>query len=695
MKNLLLLISIALWFPTLTIAQNNEAIQLYKVKGTGQTTGHIITLSVKNNSDRPIRIKPQIFYIPSDGRYQSYVGQIPEGITILPGQSVEIPVKGYCTDISRPPVPAGIDVPNISNWVPVEEINRPNPSTVGDPVSILPHPPVPEFSVADTFKIISSRGFTRTNKRPNSGITATWPGTNIPIRGKIDPDRFPADFAALQVEYVSRVQGTTDSLINIDALITPFLDNPQKNRDATGQQVVWIIMDALTRGTYVKDDFAENVYEQFKQTTGMSVAALPEDQKEKVDVGVDQFWTAFKATGIEAKVINVPEEGHTPANSPGISAPASNCSCNTCKVVEPLRLFNAKTGTEILGNKIPWYVDKIRTKAPVVISDCPSGCNEVNRAYTLEIISYMQKGRHHTWSTLPEEIQVQGAGEIRFRMRYYCECDGQRCGEGNLERTVYLTESNDCCDRIRSQNSGELRFDFNDGSARIHRNQIILNLNNGTQEVFDFDFNLEAVFCNLNENQIYASLQHLAAQQTGNGNVAEYFNSQDISLDHPTDIADTQPWYGLQFSKNVNGQEIAIGITIDKASCKYDLQILYGDQLYEHAGPPNFTAGELVLMISRLDQPQNQSFWHQAMRILGQLSRAKEHGMQSSYRGAYQSFLQQLNRHIDVLLNDPAYASWRNDLIQLRRTATRALASGDFNSLEQVLRDMMPMFNRG
>src|SRR5687767_5393122 len=93
-----------------------------KATGTGQTTGHVATLSVTNSTGSPLKINPQICFIPSDGKYQPYIVVIP-GHTFPPGTTT-LPLDGYCADVHSPPVPGGNDMPPVEEWIPVG-----NPST--------------------------------------------------------------------------------------------------------------------------------------------------------------------------------------------------------------------------------------------------------------------------------------------------------------------------------------------------------------------------------------------------------------------------------------------------------------------------------------------------------------------------------------------------------------------------------------
>ena len=106
-----------------------EGVEVLSAKGTGRTTGHVISLVVVNTGSQPASLPPTTFYIPSSGQYQSYVGRIVPGPAVPPGATQTIQVTGYCADVHRPPVPDGMDAPPISAWQapegPVDQINIP------------------------------------------------------------------------------------------------------------------------------------------------------------------------------------------------------------------------------------------------------------------------------------------------------------------------------------------------------------------------------------------------------------------------------------------------------------------------------------------------------------------------------------------------------------------------------------------
>ena len=153
-------------------SNQKKGIQI-KPRGTGQTTGHIATLTIENKSNYSLQILPQTCYIPSDGKYQSYVGRIPDGIEIAPGQTAEVPVWGYCTDVRMPPVPMGENMPPITDWIPVglpSNITA-TPKFPGDiaPVYLADSEPVPSFEPSHISDIISSPGYSPSKTKTFDG----------------------------------------------------------------------------------------------------------------------------------------------------------------------------------------------------------------------------------------------------------------------------------------------------------------------------------------------------------------------------------------------------------------------------------------------------------------------------------------------------------------------------------------------
>lgn len=355
MKSLPYYLILSLSLTILSLAAQGSAVRI-STTGTGQTTGHIANLSITNNSDQPVNLASGWFFIPATDRYQSYVGYIPPGITIAPGQTVPVPVQGYCTNVHTPPVPYGVSMTDFKDWVLVSDTPSAAPTssepTVPEPMNppggsttmetrLVPNRVVPAFSPDDIPGIINSpayRGTTEETEQSTGGITITYPGTTIPINAVIDFDKAPEYCAPLVVDIVMQIQDAVTIIQNDPTVTTPFSNAPLREREALIQQTIWIVTSALTEDEYTIEDFTENTYRQFTQATGTTVTALDKEDREELDSGVTDFWNAFTAVGIEAKVLSVQGEGsNTQPNSPDSESvesvvveaeTAADCQCD-------------------------------------------------------------------------------------------------------------------------------------------------------------------------------------------------------------------------------------------------------------------------------------------------------------------------------------------------------------------------------
>lgn len=314
-------------------SESDNPLKILSSKGTGRTTGHIGTVAVKNTGDKPVRVTGQSFFIPSNGKHQSYAGSIGGGEVIGPGETAELPVHGYCTDVHKPPVPSGEPMQSPDTWVPV---SLPPSVTIGDPpmipepmnpppasgsepmpVPVLPMPPADPFTPDDIPGIVGSPGYTPRTSEDVPDYPVIWPSTGTPVDGTVDINRDPGLTGPVVVQIVADIEDAADVIQNDETIVTPFSGTPERERESIIQQTIWITMGTLTGRPYKKDDFAANVYDQFETNTGVPVASLPEEDKEQVDAGVGDFWNAFVATGVEAKVLR--ENDDTPRTSPGES----------------------------------------------------------------------------------------------------------------------------------------------------------------------------------------------------------------------------------------------------------------------------------------------------------------------------------------------------------------------------------------
>lgn len=267
--------------------------------GTGQTTGHIATLSITNSSGSAIKINPQTCYIPSDGKYQPYVATLP-GTSVPPGTS-SIFIEGYCANVYARPVPAYNALPPVSDWIPVIQ---PGIDIQQGGTNILSTPAVPAFIPEDIQSLIKTPGYTPFTITSSTSISTTWPNTNSPFEGTIALTSHPKPFAPVLVEALQQISKAFDQLKLSGDINTPFSAEPQKEREAVIQQTFWIYTARITGLPYQKEDFREKVIKQLEDHTDTNVKSLSAEEMEKLERGIDAFWNTFTNVRIEAKLLN-------------------------------------------------------------------------------------------------------------------------------------------------------------------------------------------------------------------------------------------------------------------------------------------------------------------------------------------------------------------------------------------------------
>ncbi|MCO5292903.1 MAG: hypothetical protein M9959_14365 [Chitinophagaceae bacterium] len=263
-----------------------EKLATVKATGTGRTTGHIATLSVHNNSDKPIDAQIGPFFIPSGGQYQPYIVPRKSLVNVQPGQTATVPIEGYCADIHRLPVPAGNAMPPISEWI-----------------VLAPNEGIKHNWAPSTDKGWTSLPSTGNTKATDSRPQLLVPGTDKPLTHTIDINKYPTEAAPVLLEAINQISESYDKMAKKGAINTPFSGNPEKERESVIQQTFWIYTAALTGTVYKLSDFEKKTHEQFEKSTGNKVSGLKTEQKKELDKGVNDFWNTFQAVGAEAKVI--------------------------------------------------------------------------------------------------------------------------------------------------------------------------------------------------------------------------------------------------------------------------------------------------------------------------------------------------------------------------------------------------------
>ncbi len=285
--------------------------QEIKIVGTGQTTGHIATITVTNNSNTPYLFKLGPAIIPTKefktesglkkSQPQMHTGNINR--EIAPGETAEIPVTGFCLDVRKPALPAGEFFPPFDNWITAIPTS-PEPVNPGSFSDILPGDTLPSGYI---FQNINNTGLNNPVPIPEPLYPKklTYPGTDKPFNYKIDISEHPEDAALVLFPMVNNIISTYDSLNNLDLISTPFSGNAEMQHDAVIQQTIWMATSILQGEPYSKEDFTKNMSTQFEESSGVKIEEAPDEQKKQFNQGIDQFWSTFELVGEKAKVINV------------------------------------------------------------------------------------------------------------------------------------------------------------------------------------------------------------------------------------------------------------------------------------------------------------------------------------------------------------------------------------------------------
>jgi hypothetical protein len=261
--------------------------------GTGETTGQIAMLSVRNTAAEGIWLQVQPFYIPSNGRNQDYVAPGGDSIYLPPGERKEVPLSGYCGDIRKPPVPSGGQTP----------LPLPRPSSGLSPEEV----------VQDLQDFI--------NERP-----LLFP------RLRIAPGHIP--FPAYW-ELLDRVK----ELVKEAARTTSAEDHPVTHMFLTQQpeeviqQSFWYVMEGFYGRTYQEEAFRDKMDEQFEVLLGQPVSESSEEVKESVEAGTADLWQLISMTGESAKISTPstrPTEEYIEENKEPV-----NCMIDSWLTVDP------------------------------------------------------------------------------------------------------------------------------------------------------------------------------------------------------------------------------------------------------------------------------------------------------------------------------------------------------------------------
>ncbi|MBI5858823.1 MAG: hypothetical protein HZB42_14420 [Sphingobacteriales bacterium] len=641
---------IILLLPFRLIAQD-KLLQncVIKATGTGKTTGSVVAMSIYNPTDKEIKGLLGPYCIPSDGQYQPYIVPEIKLVTVPSHGTVDVKLYGFCTDITKPAATEKDEL-KPAEWIMIDP-------TVGQDVSL------------------------RTVPMPETNPRATAP---FLLKALID------------------IGDKYDQLKNEGKITTPFSGNPEKEREAIIQQTFWIYTSELRQKAYTKEQFGTRTYEQYEEKTNIKPITLPTDKKQQLDKGIDDFWNTFQAVGKEAKVLETkPEEKPF---TPQISGPeVKPCDCGECRLVEGQRIqvYLDRNGERLEGDSIPWCNDQVFIDRPEVLSTCtPEECPPTrvfDIRYTITYKDKQYSAPPSAWQkygySLVSAPKMEHQGEMLIEFRYKCFCAGKFCASETITRRLYFIEKNNCCDSIRTKNNGQLKFNINGGSVSISGNKLTVNVPPNSPESFDFDFNLEAIFCNLTDDLVFSELLKLMESKTSGGKTTEFHSSRSVGMGGPSTDPGMSRYYGFGFSKNVNDHEISVFFSVDEKTCSFDVSVFIDDKIYEFSAPPYLSPAQLMTMSNTLGYPFSNQTWTNAMLILSHLSRAHQYKQDAKYMTALRNFLGMLSTKANGLMQTTNNQQLKNDLKTLIDAIPDAIAHGDFNALHDIADKMMPILN--
>ncbi|HPQ98390.1 MAG TPA: Ig-like domain-containing protein [Saprospiraceae bacterium] len=284
-----------LLFPAFLLAQQSaaksKAPELLLALGTGQSSGHIATLYIKNEAPESVRLQPATYYIPALRGFQSYVGSLDDVTTIGPDTVQSIPLYGYCTDVHRAPAPGGMAM-SIADWILVSAASDSALTT------LQPGPRVKPFSGVDR----EALSFSGTPKTNTEAPAICWPDNHQQIGVMINPDADAKSSAALIVMMVQQIEAQVPIMQSNSSLVTPYHGMPEAERLGVTQHAIWLSIGALTGKAYTLEDFTKSMNKLWREQAG----DLPADEKMAGDQALEktlpviwqQFVTVAQAAGV-------------------------------------------------------------------------------------------------------------------------------------------------------------------------------------------------------------------------------------------------------------------------------------------------------------------------------------------------------------------------------------------------------------
>jgi hypothetical protein len=292
---------------------------------TGETTGHIGNLSIDNPSKENLVFRLLPCFIPSSGNHQSYVLPYPIVTTVPAGETVTVPLRGYCADVFTPPVPSDELLPPIDTWIMKDE-------SMFGPGGIIPERYFENSGITSMPQngqtlhdqhltviqfLVSQPDIGGINKYIAAQSETSGPiqviANHITNYDQSIPDVFPIllstgpspswVIAPLIIDAAEKIISEVKRMQEDGVIKTPFSGHPAKEYETIIQHTIWIYTAALRGQDYSFGDFKVKLIEQFTEATGIPIQEIPKERKAEVEKGASSFWDAFIRIGTQAKVI--------------------------------------------------------------------------------------------------------------------------------------------------------------------------------------------------------------------------------------------------------------------------------------------------------------------------------------------------------------------------------------------------------
>ncbi|TVR54712.1 MAG: hypothetical protein EA425_01460 [Puniceicoccaceae bacterium] len=194
---------------------------------------------------------------------------------VAAGDSVSVELEGYCTDVRKPAPDAGTPLPP-GRWTP----------------GMMP---LPERFRAPPRSQSPARGA--------PVLAATFPGELRTIEAHWEPDDHPSFTTALLLRCLERIGPALSRLRDSDTFVTPYSDEPEKERRILTQQVLWLYLALIRDHVYGKSAFEAALARQLEQVLDVPFTEWPAEDQETFVYGADDLWSATLHLAKEAKLL--------------------------------------------------------------------------------------------------------------------------------------------------------------------------------------------------------------------------------------------------------------------------------------------------------------------------------------------------------------------------------------------------------